>query len=254
MTSSDHSSGNLYQEVLELAKREIDEAVGQMEDLKRSIQLLEARVEAAKSIYESVAARLNLEDEGASGYASAYEEPPKEVPEPPAPAEEAPPPVAAPPQPAAATPSEPEAVPPATAPSPPEPAPAEPSPVEVANEVPTDDLSLIRQHLAQKLDGNGAGNGPAPEATPAPAPAPPSVPAEPPASTDDKDAFSMDLIRRHLAEKAQTDESTATQAPPPPPAEQPDPAPAPEAAEPSQGGLSDADRELIGAYLRSKQS
>ena len=238
MTSPEHAHGHLYEQVLELAKREIDEAASQMEDLKSSIQLLEARVEAAKSIYESVAARLNLEDEDQSGYASAYQEPPKEVPEPP----ESAPAVAAPPE---SVPEAPPAVPEPAVPSEPEPAVASP---------PADDLSLIRQHLAQKLDGNGSTQ----EIPPPAAPPVPDAPSSEP-SGDEKDAFSMELIRRHLAEKSQT-EGPASAAPPPP-SVPPTPPPVesktePDAptSEPSQGGLSDADRELIGAYLRSKQS
>lgn len=237
MTSPEYAQGHLYEQVLELAKREIDEAASQMGDLKRSIQLLEARVEAAKSIYESVAARLNLEDEGESGYASAYQEPPKEVPEPP----ESAPAAVAPPE------SVPEA-PPA------EPEPAVPSEPEPAAPPPADDLSLIRQHLAKKLDGNGST-----QETHPPAATP--VPDAPSSDTsgDEKDAFSMELIRRHLAEKSQTEEpasaapASPSVPPTPPPVESKTEPDAP-TSEPSQGGLSDADRELIGAYLRSKQS
>tara|TARA_B100001123_G_scaffold449661_1_gene615951 strand:- start:2977 stop:3714 length:738 start_codon:yes stop_codon:yes gene_type:complete len=245
MTSPDHTLGHLYEQVLELAKREIDEAAGQMEELKRSIQLLEARVEAAKSIYESVAARLNLEDEGETGYASAYQEPPKEVPEPPEPSATV-----------VAPPAETLVEPPTAAPETPAPTPTpESAPVE---EAPAYDLSLIRQHLAQKLDGNGSA-AEAPTSAPqqevvAPAPAPPADEG----ASDEKDAFSMELIRRHLAEKAESggpagEPAAAAPTPPTPPvesAEEPA-APAPASA---QGGLSDADRELIGAYLRSKQS
>lgn len=200
MASPEFCTAQLYEQVLEYAKREIDEAASKIEDLKRSIQLLEARVEAAKSVYESVAARLNLEDETEASYASAYEEPPKEVPEPPAARVETP-----------AAPSEPA----------------------------KDDLSLIRQHLAQKVDAEQGPNG--------------SPPPPPAAATDEKDAFSMDLIGRHLAEKANAEASTdAIPSAPsaPPPAEE---TPASEAPSGTQSGLSDADRELIGAYLRSKQ-
>jgi len=54
----------LYEQVLEHAQREIDDASGKIEELRKSLALLDARVEAAKSVYEAVAARLNLEDEG----------------------------------------------------------------------------------------------------------------------------------------------------------------------------------------------
>ena len=245
MKPADHTSGHLYEQVLELAKREIDEAAGQLEELKRSIQLVEARVEAAKSIYESVAARLNLEDEGESGYASAYQELPREVPEPPEPVEQS--------APNALMNTVTNTVTNTVSPEPPseEPVPAASS-VAVPAEPPSDDLGLIRQHLAQKLDGNGSTH--ETNNTPA-APAPLSPPSD--ASGDDKDAFSMELIRRHLAEKDQTE--VPASAPAPPIASQPSsveakPEPVAPTPEPSQGGLSEADRELIGAYLRSKQS
>lgn len=53
----------IYEQVLEHARREIDEATSEIEELSRSLHLLETRVEAAKAVYGSVAARLNLEDE-----------------------------------------------------------------------------------------------------------------------------------------------------------------------------------------------
>ncbi len=63
MTKSNGRQGNLYEQVLDYARREIDEASSKIEELRRTLRLLEARVEAAKSVYEAVAARLNLEDE-----------------------------------------------------------------------------------------------------------------------------------------------------------------------------------------------
>ena len=63
MNRTDGVQADLYEKVLEHARREIDEASGKIEDLRLTLQLLEARVEAAKSVYEAVAARLNLEDE-----------------------------------------------------------------------------------------------------------------------------------------------------------------------------------------------
>ena len=63
MTRSNGRRGNLYEQVLEYARREIDEASSKTDELRRTLRLLEARVEAAKSVYEAVAARLNLEDE-----------------------------------------------------------------------------------------------------------------------------------------------------------------------------------------------
>ncbi|MBT4138220.1 MAG: hypothetical protein HOE48_09905, partial [Candidatus Latescibacteria bacterium] len=53
----------LYEQVLDFARKEIEDASSQMEELRRALHVVEARVEAAKSVYESVAARLNLEDE-----------------------------------------------------------------------------------------------------------------------------------------------------------------------------------------------
>ena len=63
MIKSNGRQGNLYEQVLDFARREIDEASSKIEELCRTLRLLEARVEAAKSVYEAVAARLNLEDE-----------------------------------------------------------------------------------------------------------------------------------------------------------------------------------------------
>ena len=63
MDQADGKRGTLYEQVLEYARRETDEASSKIEELQRTLRLLEARVEAAKSVYESVAARLNLEDE-----------------------------------------------------------------------------------------------------------------------------------------------------------------------------------------------
>ena len=63
MPTPEGRPGNLYEQVLDHARREIDEASSKIDDLRRTLRLLEARVEAAKSVYESVAARLNLEDE-----------------------------------------------------------------------------------------------------------------------------------------------------------------------------------------------
>ncbi|MDA0745871.1 MAG: hypothetical protein O2954_05085 [bacterium] len=63
MNGTNGRRGNLYDQVLEHARREIDEASSKIEELRRTLRLLEARVEAAKSVYEAVAARLNLEDE-----------------------------------------------------------------------------------------------------------------------------------------------------------------------------------------------
>ena len=61
--SNGKQHGTLYEQVLDFARREIEDASSKIDELRRSLHLLEARVEAAKSVYESVAARLNLEDE-----------------------------------------------------------------------------------------------------------------------------------------------------------------------------------------------
>ncbi len=75
---------DLYEQVLEHARREIDEASGKIEELRRTLQLLDARVEAAKSVYEAVAARLNLEDElEEESEAYPVSPPPEQAPEPP---------------------------------------------------------------------------------------------------------------------------------------------------------------------------
>ena len=59
----DASRDVVYERVLDFARREIEEASAEMDELRRALRRLEGRVEAAKSVYEAVAARLNLEDE-----------------------------------------------------------------------------------------------------------------------------------------------------------------------------------------------
>lgn len=79
-------NGTLYEQVLDFARREIEDASSKIEELRHSLNLLEARVEAAKSVYEAVAARLNLEDElegEAMRDLPAYAEAPLPAPEPP---------------------------------------------------------------------------------------------------------------------------------------------------------------------------
>lgn len=64
MTAPDgHSTDILYEQVLDYARREIEDALAMMDELRQSIRQVEARVEAAQSIYNAVTARLNLEDE-----------------------------------------------------------------------------------------------------------------------------------------------------------------------------------------------
>ena len=57
------SSDILYGQVLDNARREIEDALAVIDELRQSIRQVEARVEAAQSIYNAVTARLNLEDE-----------------------------------------------------------------------------------------------------------------------------------------------------------------------------------------------
>lgn len=63
MVDANGERNDLYEQVLEHARREIDASVSQVEELRRALGLLEARVEAAKAVYEAAAARLNLQDE-----------------------------------------------------------------------------------------------------------------------------------------------------------------------------------------------
>lgn len=76
-------NGTLYEQVLDFARREIEDASSKIDELRRSLHLLEARVEAAKSVYEAVAARLNLEDELEGEAMRDYAEAPLPAPEPP---------------------------------------------------------------------------------------------------------------------------------------------------------------------------
>ena len=63
MATSNGRRGSVYDQVLEQARREIDEASSKIDEVRRTLHLMEARAEAAKAVYEAVAARLNLEDE-----------------------------------------------------------------------------------------------------------------------------------------------------------------------------------------------
>ena len=63
MQESNGERNDLYEQVLEHARREIEAFSSQVDELKRALGLLEARVEAAKAVYEAAAARLNLQDE-----------------------------------------------------------------------------------------------------------------------------------------------------------------------------------------------
>ena len=53
----------IYEQILDNARREIEDALAIIDELRQSIRQVEARVEAAQSIYNAVTARLNLEDE-----------------------------------------------------------------------------------------------------------------------------------------------------------------------------------------------
>ncbi len=90
MTTPDGDSTDiLYEQVLDYARQEIEDALAMMDELRQSIRQIEARVEAAQSIYSAVTARLNLEDELAEEIQLDIPpvEPPKLEPEPPPPSE-----------------------------------------------------------------------------------------------------------------------------------------------------------------------
>jgi hypothetical protein len=269
MAQPDDGRGNLYEQVLEYAKREMDEAASKMEDIKQSLELLEARVEAAKAVYQAVASRLNLENEAdGSGFGTSFPGVPLQVPEPPRTDVIQPPAPAAPQPPASAVPPAPEPLTEQLASPPAEVNTSNGSSEHAAPSEPENNLSdrdLIREHLAGKAQ-SPADEVPATEPPPVEAkieetPTPPAA-AEP---TSVNDSFSMDLIPQHLEQKSKEQSGVAESQPAAPsPLVAPDseltpgtPAP-PEPTQKSEGadsgGLSDADRELIGAYLRSKQN
>ena len=62
-TPDGDSADILYEQVLDNARREIEDALAIIDELRQSIRQVETRVEAAQSIYNAVTARLNLEDE-----------------------------------------------------------------------------------------------------------------------------------------------------------------------------------------------
>ena len=63
MNGSNGRHSSLYEQTLDYARREIDDASAQITKLRERLSYLEARMEAAKAVYEAVAARLNVEDE-----------------------------------------------------------------------------------------------------------------------------------------------------------------------------------------------
>ncbi len=247
MAQPDDGRGNIYEQVLEYAKREMDEAASKMEEIKQSLQLLEARVEAAKAVYQAVASRLNVEDEAeGSVFETSYPDAPVQVPEPPPEAVEAP--VASDEKASASV---------QDAPASTNGSPLPSSPVEGES---LSDLDLIRQHLDARAEREtetvveSRAVNPIRESAPAP--------SEPSSETDD--SFSMQLIRQHLEQKAKMGE-VAPEAPKTPESVVPESLAQPEVA-PAQSegapiltdggasGLSEVDRELIGAYLKSKQN
>ncbi len=63
MNGSNGRHSSLYEQTLDYARREIDEASAQITKLRERLSFLQARMEAGKAVYEAVAARLNVEDE-----------------------------------------------------------------------------------------------------------------------------------------------------------------------------------------------
>ena len=212
MNQSNGRRGTLYEQVLDYARREIDEASSKTAELRRTLRLLEARVEAAKSVYESVAARLNLEDELEEGVAfqeAAYPEtpPPLQAPEPPEEAEEA--------------------------------------------GVPGNgnqggfSADLIRQHLERQAQRAAAPKPPPQEGAQAP---PPQEEVAPPQEE-------APLLREEAPLPQEEVALPQEKAPAPPPQEELVSEGEEEAAPAASGfpGLSEADRQLIGEYLRAKR-
>lgn len=150
MNGSNGRQSSLYEQTLEYARREIDEASAQVARLREHLSYLEARMEAAKSVYEAVAARLNIEDESVE--ASQEEVDTRPVPSSPVVSREE---ISRLLQ--SQEPSLREAPPPAPAPS---------SPREPAGLSPSE-RDLIRQHLEARGARN-AGPEPAPVASPPP--------------------------------------------------------------------------------------
>ena len=137
MATSNGRRSCVYDQVLDQARREIDEASSKIDEVRRTLHLMEARAEAAKAVYEAVAARLNLEDELQDE--TAFQE---------APYPDSPPPVQAPEPPEETVSAEP-----------------------AANEQESGfSMDLIRRHLEQKSSGTQEAELPPPEELPEPPP------------------------------------------------------------------------------------
>ena len=137
MATSNGRRSSVYDQVLDQARREIDEASSKIDEVRRTLHLMEARAEAAKAVYEAVAARLNLEDELQDE--TAFQE---------APYPDSPPPVQAPEPPEETVSAEP-----------------------AANEQESGfSMDLIRRNLEQKSSGTQEAELPPPEELPEPPP------------------------------------------------------------------------------------
>ena len=137
MATSNGRRSSVYDQVLDQARREIDEASSKIDEVRRTLHLMEARAEAAKAVYEAVAARLNLEDELQDE--AAFQE---------APYPDSPPPVQAPEPPEETVSAEP-----------------------AANEQESGfSMDLIRRHLEQKSSGTQEAELPPPGELPEPPP------------------------------------------------------------------------------------
>ena len=205
MNRTDGVQADLYEKVLEHARREIDEASGKIEEIRLTLQLLEARVEAAKSVYEAVAARMNLEDEleGESAVqAYPVAPPPEQAPEPPE-EPEIQPQFAAQPPPILEPPEEPVAQTSIEEQPPPPQVPAEVAAQQAATEGPGNgnggfSMDLIRRHFEQK---GGVPADQAPAAPPVePAPKPSGNSAFPELSEAERK-----LIEEHMRSRAESE-------------------------------------------------
>ena len=251
MNGSNGRPSSLYEQTLECARREIDEASAEVAQIRDRLMGLEARMEAAKAVYEAVAARLNIEDEINEASPEEVEEQILEPSTPPLSQEE----ISRILQAQKSAPTSPQA--PATQPQAPAPAAQEPA------GLPSSESDLIRQHLQARAG--------APATQPqAPAPA-----AQEPASLPSSES---DLIRQHLQARAGAP-ATQPQAPAPaaqessgmPPSESDlirqhlqaqsgaeSASPKASVAEPKPstpapaGGLNEEDRKLIEEHLRRR--